>query len=140
MRYTAQKNNLDASSLVTDANRDAIFSRVALTAQAQFFFVFSVFDNHAVLCAVKSDNQKFNDKAFINRPSGSQIKHITEKSNSRLRQKVLCEIDHQSFAVDESLFVSRRRQSRWRLVCNEYLASTLSIHFCAVQGSASDRS
>ena len=33
------------------------------------------------------------------------------------------------------VFLSRRAdcRSRWRFVCNEYLASTLSIHFCAVQ-------
>ena len=66
---------------------------------------------------------------------------ITAKSNSRLRQKILRDIDYQSFALGESLFVSRCRHSRWQFVCNEYLAplaSTLSIHFCAVQGSASD--
>ena len=54
------------------------------------------FDDHAVLCAVKSDKQKFKDKAFINRWSASQIKHITAKSNSRLRQKILFDIDYQS--------------------------------------------
>ena len=72
---------------------------------AKFFFVFSIFDDHAVLFAVKSDKQKFKDKPFINRWSASQIKHITAKSNSRLRQKILCDIDYQSFAVVESLFV-----------------------------------
>ena len=98
-------------------------------AGAKILFVFSVFDDHTVLCAVKSDKQKFKDKAFMNRGSASQIKHITAKSNSRLRQKILCDIDYQSFAVVESLFVSRCRWPRWRFVCNEYLASTLSIHF-----------
>ena len=58
------------------------------------------------LFAVKSDKQKFKDKPFINRWSASQIKHITAKSNSRLRQKILCDIDYQSFAVVESLFAS----------------------------------
>jgi len=56
------------------------------------------------LCAVKSDKQKFKDKTFINRWSASQIKHITAKSNSMLRQKILFDIDYQSFAVGESLF------------------------------------
>ena len=65
------------------------------------FFVSSIFDDHAVLCAVKSDKQKFKDKAFINRWSASQIKHITARSNSRLRQKILCDIDYPSFAVVE---------------------------------------
>ena len=103
-----------------------------LTAQVRNFFVFSIFDDHAVLCAVKSDKQKFKDKAFINRWSASQIKHITAKSNSRLIQKILFDVDYQSFEVGESLFVSRCRRSRWRFFCNEYLASTLSIHFWAV--------
>ena len=98
-------------------------------AGAKIFFVFSIFGDHAVLYAVKSDKQKFKDKAFMNRWSASQIKHITAKSNSRLRQKILFDIDYQSFEVGESLFVSRCRRSRWRFVCNEYLASTLSIHF-----------
>ena len=88
------------------------------------FFVFSTFDDHAVLCAVKSDKQKFKVKAFINRWSASQIKHMTAKSNSRLRQKILFDIDYQSFAVGESPFVSRCRRSRWRFVRNEFLAST----------------
>ena len=30
-------------------------------AGAKFFFVFSIFDDHAVLCAVKSDKRKFKD-------------------------------------------------------------------------------
>ena len=108
-------------------------------AGAKIFFCFpNIFDDYSVLCPVKSDKQKFKDKAFINRWSASQIKHITAKSNSRLRQKILFDIDYQSFAVGESLFVSRCRRSRWRFVCNEYLASTLSVHFWAVQGSASD--
>ena len=83
----------------------------------------------AVLCAVKSDKRKFKDKPFINRWSASQIKHITAKSNSSLRQKILFDIDYQSFAVVGSLFVSNCRRSRWRFFCNEYLASTLSSHF-----------
>ena len=87
------------------------------------FFVCSVFDHEAVLCAVKSDKQKFKDKAFINWWSASQIKHITAQRNSKLRQNILCDIDYQSFAVVESLFVWRCRRSRWRFVCNEYLAS-----------------
>ena len=98
-------------------------------AGAKIFFVFSIFDDHAVLCAVKSDKQKFKDKSFINRWSASQIKRITAKSNSKLRQKILFDIDYQSFAVVASLFVSRCRRSRWRFFCNEYLASTLSSHF-----------
>ena len=98
-------------------------------AGAKIFFVFSIFDDHAVLCAVKSDKRKFKDKSFINRWSASQIKHITAKSNSKLRQKILFDIDYQSFAVVGSLFVSRCRRSRWRFFCNEYLASTLSSHF-----------
>ena len=101
-------------------------------AGAKIFFVFSIFDDHAVLCAVKSDKQKVKDKTFINRWSASQIKHITAKSNSMLRQKLLFDIDYQSFAVGESLFVSRCRRSRWLFVFNEYLASTLSIHFWIV--------
>ena len=101
-------------------------------AGAKIFFVFSIFDDHAVLCAVKSDKRKFKDKPFINRWSASQIKHITAKSNSKLRQKILFDIDYQSFAVVASLFVSRCRRSRWRFFCNEYLASTLSSHFWAV--------
>ena len=96
------------------------------------FFVFSIFDDHAVLCAVKSDKRKFKDKPFINRWSASQIKHITAKSNSKLRQKILFDIDYQSFADVASLFVSRCRRSRWRFFSNEYLASTLSSHFWAV--------
>ena len=64
-----------------------------------FFFVFSIFDDHAGLCAVKSDKQKFKDKAFINTWSASQIKHITAKSTSRSRQKILFDIDYQSFEV-----------------------------------------
>ena len=91
--------------------------------------IFLVFVDHAVLCAVKLDKQTFKDKTFINRWSASQIKHITAKSNSRLRQKILFDIDYQSFAVGEGLFVSRCRRSRWRFVCNKYLGSTLSIHF-----------
>ena len=98
-------------------------------AGAKIFFVFSVFDDHAVLCAVKSDKRKFKDKPFINRWSASQIKHITAKSNSKLRQKILFDIDYQSFAVVASLFVTRCRRSRWRFFCNEYLGSTLSSHF-----------
>ena len=98
-------------------------------AGAKIFFVFSIFDDHAVLCAVKSDKRKFKDKPFINRWSASQIKHITAKSNSKLRQKILFDIDYQSFAVVASLFVSRCGRSRWRFFCNEYLASTLSSHF-----------
>ena len=101
-------------------------------AGAKIFFVFSIFDDHAVLCAVKSDKRKSRDKPFINRWSASQIKHITAKSNSKLRQKILFDIDYQSFAVVASLFVSRCRRSRWRFFCNEYLASTLSSHFWAV--------
>ena len=81
---------------------------------AKNFFVSSIFDDHAVLCAVKSDKRKFKDKPFINRWSASQIKHITAKSNSSLRQKILFDIDYQSFAVVASLFVSRCRRSRWR--------------------------
>ena len=83
-------------------------------AGAKFFFVFSIFDDHAVLCAVKSDKRKFKDKPFINRWSASQIKRITAKSNSKLGQKILFDIDYQSFAVVASLFVSRCRRSRWR--------------------------
>ena len=98
-------------------------------AGAKIFFVFSSFDDHEVLCAVKSDKRKFKDKPFINRWSASQIKHITAKSNSKLRQKILFDIDYQSFADVASLFVSRCRRSRWRFFCNEYLASTLSSHF-----------
>ena len=75
-------------------------------AGAKIFFVFSIFDDHAVLCAVKSDKRKFKDKPFVNRWSASQIKHITAKSNSKLRQKILFDIDYQSFAVVGSLFVS----------------------------------
>ena len=45
--------------------------------------VLSVFD-HAVSCSVKSGNQTFKDKAFINRPSANQIKHVTATSKSRL--------------------------------------------------------
>ena len=98
-------------------------------AGAQIFFVFSIFDDQAVLCAVKSDKRKFKDKPFINRLSAIQIKHITAKSNSKLRQKILFDIDYQSFAVVASLFVSKCLRSRWRFFCNEYLASTLSSHF-----------
>ena len=86
-------------------------------AGAKIFFVFSIFDDHAVLCAVKSDKRKFKDKPFINRWSASQIKHITAKSNSKLSQKILFDIDYQSFAVVASLFVSRCRRSRWRFFC-----------------------
>ena len=98
-------------------------------AGAKIFFVLSIFGDHAVLCAVKSDKRKFKDKPFINRWSASQIKHITAKSNSKLRQKILFDIDYQSFAVVACHFVSRCRRSRWRFFCNEYLASTLSSHF-----------
>ena len=96
------------------------------------FFVFSISDDHARLCAVKSDKLNFKDKAFINRWSASQIKHITAKSTSRLRQKILFDIDYQSFEVGDSLSVSRCRRSRWLFFWKEYLASTLSIHFWAV--------
>ena len=37
-------------------------------AGAKFFFVFSVFDDHAVLCAVKSDKQKFNEQV-VSKPN-----------------------------------------------------------------------
>ena len=94
-----------------------------LTAQVRKLF----FDDHAVLCVMKLDKEKFKDKAFMNRWSASQIKHITSKSNSRLRQKILCDIDYQSFAVVESLFVSRCRRSRWRFVSNEWKAHFRSI-------------
>ena len=36
-------------------------------AGAKIIFVFLIFDDHAVLCAVKSDKRKFKDKPFINR-------------------------------------------------------------------------
>ena len=97
------------------------------------FFVFSISDDHARLCAVKSDKLNFKDKAFINRWSASQIKHITAKSTSRSRQKSCStSIIKVLRSVRESLFVSRCGRSRWRFFCKEYLASTLSIHFWAV--------
>ena len=106
-------------SLSAHASRNERSGKLTLGARATFdcagakiFFVFSIFDDHADLCAVKSDKQKFKDKAFINRWSAGQIKPITAKSNSRLRQKILFDIDYESFAVGESLFVSRCRRSR----------------------------
>ena len=94
-------------------------------AGANFFLVFSVFDDHAVLCAVKSDKQKFKVKAFINRWTASQIKHITAKSNSRLRQKILWDIDYQSFAVSErdKLRIKRGFESPWCLFLTILISS-----------------
>ena len=77
-----------------------------LTAQVRKFFLFSQFSMITRFCVLwKSDKRKFKDKSFINRWSASQIKHITAKSNSKLRQKILFDIDYQSFAAVASLFV-----------------------------------
>ena len=84
---------------------------------------------------MKSDKRKFKDKAFINRWSASQIKHITAKSTSRSRQKsCLTSIIKVLRSVRARLFVSRCRRSSWRFFCKEYLASTLSIIFELLRG------
>ena len=106
--------NIRSSQLLPQDTRNylGLLSRATFDcAGAKIFFVFSIFDDHAVLCAVKSDKRKFKDKPFVNRWSASQIKHITAKSNSKLKQKILFDIDYQSFAVVASLFVWRCRRS-----------------------------
>ena len=77
------------------------------------FFTFALRER-AVFGAEEFNNRTFEGESFfINKSSVSHLKHVTPKSNSKLRENCPLHIACSDFTGDKALFVHTCHRQRW---------------------------